>query len=349
MDKRLILAVAGSGKSTLILNDLSPHSRSLILTYTNQNLFSLSKSIRERNGGVIPENIEVSTYFSFLYSFCIRPYLSYKLRDNGFVYGALPTEVLKIPRSNISHYMTKGRYLYAPRAAKLLRDRNLTGQVLDRLSTHFDKLYIDEVQDFAGNDFNFILELSQARIDTLFTGDYFQHTYDTSRDGNTRSSLHKKGVAAYSLEFEKAGFRVDSQLLSRSHRCSPTVCEYISSELGIEISSHRSEPTEVERIDSAELEQSIFDDPSVVKLFYNNSREYDCFSNNWGNSKGLNSYHDVCVVLNKKTAQMLSIGKGRDIPEATKNKLYVACSRARGNLYLVDGDRIGRFLRKRPR
>ena len=37
MDKRVIFAVAGSGKTTYIVNNLFPEKRSLIITYTKNN------------------------------------------------------------------------------------------------------------------------------------------------------------------------------------------------------------------------------------------------------------------------------------------------------------------------
>ena len=48
MDKRVIFAVAGSGKTTFIINSLSLESNSLIVTFTNNNLHSLkTRIIRE--------------------------------------------------------------------------------------------------------------------------------------------------------------------------------------------------------------------------------------------------------------------------------------------------------------
>lgn len=38
-------------------------------------------------------------------------------------------------------------------------------------------------------------------------------------------------------------------------------------------------------------------DGNVVKLFYQEHYKYGCLSNNWGASKGLDHYNDVCVVL----------------------------------------------------
>ena len=336
MDKKLILAVAGSGKTTHILNDLKPENRSVILTYTNQNLFSIEESLRRNNGGIVPAHVEVRTYFSFLYSFCLRPYLSYDLRDNGLVYGPVPISAQKKKKSSLEHYMSSGRYLYAARAAKLLLESKVMPKVKERLRRHFDCLYVDEVQDFAANDFNFLLDISQSGVKALYAGDYYQHTYDTSRDGSTRSTLHSKGLEAYIAEFKKVGFIVDDATLASSRRCSPSVCAYISDTLGIEIDSHRTDAVEVRYLSDPTEIVRVFLDPKIVKLFYQSYQKHNCVGNNWGNSKGLDSYTDVCVVLNKTTFDLLQKGKGRDLATATKNKLYVACSRARGNLYFVE-------------
>lgn len=336
MGKQLILAVAGSGKTTHILNDISPERRSLILTYTNQNLFSLEGKIRDKYGGVIPDFVEVRTYFSFLYAFCVRPYFSYYLRDNGFVYGPIPKAIQKTKKDTLAHYMSKGRYLYAARAAKLVKEDVALQKVADRLSRHFDNLYVDEIQDFAANDFNFLLDIANSDVEVLYVGDYFQHTYDTSRDGNTRSTLYAKGLDAYVAEFRKAGFEIDTTTLSHSRRCSPTVCSYITDTIGIDIGSHREDATEIAYLSDPADVLAVYRDPEVAKLFYQNHSKYDCYSNNWGNSKGLDKYQDVCVVLNKTTLGLLEAGRGTELAPATKNKFYVACSRARGNLYFVD-------------
>lgn len=45
MDKRVIFAVAGSGKTTYIVNSLTADKRSLIVTYTNSNFDNLTQKI----------------------------------------------------------------------------------------------------------------------------------------------------------------------------------------------------------------------------------------------------------------------------------------------------------------
>ncbi len=45
MDKKVIFAVAGSGKTTYIVNTLSDSKKSLIVTYTTANYENLRKKI----------------------------------------------------------------------------------------------------------------------------------------------------------------------------------------------------------------------------------------------------------------------------------------------------------------
>lgn len=78
MDKRVVFAVAGSGKTSLIISSLSLEQRALILTYTEANQSNLRRKIIERFG-CVPDNIKVMGYFSFLYQFCYLPFLSLRL------------------------------------------------------------------------------------------------------------------------------------------------------------------------------------------------------------------------------------------------------------------------------
>ena len=213
-----------------------------------------------------PDNIIVMTYFSFLYKFCFRPFHSYRLRDRSFtwelpIYGQTPPQ-----KSVLGHYMTKGRYLYSNRVAKYLIEKNTVPKIIARLEEFFDCLCIDEVQDFAANDFNFILEISKAKLKVLYVGDFFQHTYDTSRDGNIKKNLHKKGVSSYLNFFKKKNFHIDLESLDKTHRCTPDVCKFISDTLDITISSHRSDRSMVEVVTDPKRAVELYFDLSLIHI-----------------------------------------------------------------------------------
>lgn len=51
--------------------------------------------------------------------------------------------------------------------------------------------------------------------------------------------------------------------------------------------------------------------------------------------KGLDHFNDVCVVLNKTTCDLFLKGRLEDLSAQTRNKLYVACTRAHRHLYIM--------------
>lgn len=340
MDKRLILAVAGSGKTTKIIESLDTKKHSLVITYTNNNFQNLKERI-VRKFGYFPNNIVLWTYFSFLYKFCYRPLLSYKFKAKGINYEKHPNRYVKQfkivdgkRQINGDYFVDNNNRLYSNRIAKLLELQSEFNTINSRLSKYFDNLFVDEVQDFAGHDFNLLRNLSQADIEMMFVGDFYQHTFDTSRDGNVNKSLHKD-YDFYVASFVKMGMSIDKESLKNSHRCSPSVCAFIRDNLNIEIHSNRDDDTQIIVVDTQEQADEIFRNEQIVKLFYRQHYEYGCYSRNWGDCKGEDKYNDVCVVLNQKTVNLFQKHRPVELKPQARNKLYVACSRARGNLYLV--------------
>ena len=62
-----------------------------------------------------------------------------------------------------------------------------------------------------------------------------------------------------------------------------------------------------------------------------------------GASKGLDRFQDVCIVLNKTTLVSYKKGKLDSVAPSTKNKLYVACTRARGDIYMIPHTFIDKY------
>ena len=89
MDKRVIFATAGSGKTTYIVNSLSAEKRSLIITYTVGNYLNLEKKICKKFNGICPDNITLMRYFPFLYRFCYRPFLADQVKSKGICYEVI--------------------------------------------------------------------------------------------------------------------------------------------------------------------------------------------------------------------------------------------------------------------
>jgi DNA helicase II / ATP-dependent DNA helicase PcrA len=334
MGKKVIFAVAGSGKTTYILEQLSLEKSSLVITYTLNNLKNLRDGVVKKFG-FFPSNIKILSYFTFLYTFCYKPFLSLKFKAKGINFDKNPNQGAK--QTETKYYFDYYGRIYSNRIAKFLESQNVLGDVNFRISKYFDNLFIDEVQDLAGQDFNFLESISKANIEMTFVGDFFQHTFDTSRDGNLNASLHDD-YGKYKAHFTKMGIKVDVESLKKSYRCSPTICNFITENLGIEIFSNRSDDTKIHFVETPEQADEIFQDRSIVKLFYWKHHQYRCYSRNWGDCKGENKYDDVCVVMNKTTLDKFKKKNLNGLPPQTKNKFYVACSRARNDLYLVSDE-----------
>ena len=343
MDKRVVFAVAGSGKTSSIIGSLNTDSRCLIVTYTENNTRHLKNRVIDKFGE-IPVGVRIYSYFTFLYSFCFRPLCGYELKTKGINFSfPLPPHVQRSRKNTKRHYIDDNGRLYANRIAKLLIEFGVLPDLMQRIEKFYDSVFIDEVQDFAANDFNLICALAKANVEMRLVGDFYQHTFDTSRDGNIQKNLHECFIS-YCDRLRKSGFEVDLLTLSNSYRCSPTVCTFVSENLGVNISSHREDEVVVRYIDDDVVEiDSIFNNDSVVKLFYQNSHKYKGNTANWGSTKGLDHFQDVCVILNPTTLKAFESAKLDQLSPTTKNKLYVACTRAKGNLYFISEKMLKKY------
>lgn len=339
MGKRVIFAVAGAGKTTTIVNDLEETSRALIVTYTNNNLFNLKRKIKSKFG-YMPEGIKVMSYFSFLYCFCYRPFLLYKMKTTGIFYEPNPNTFAR--RTDDTYFISPSRRLYSNRIALLVQDKELCERIRQRISKYYDKFIIDEVQDLSGHDFNLLLELVKTEADILLVGDFYQYTYATSRDGNVRRNLHSD-YDTYKQLFSQSGLIVDESTLLKSYRCSPTTCEFVKDKLGINIESHNTSRTSLRELTDNEIADFMSND-DIIKLFYRQSNQYSVHGRNWGDSKGEDRYNNVCVVLNPTTYNLFQRNRLSNMSGMTKHKFYVAITRARANVYFVTQSKLDDYL-----
>lgn len=326
MDKQLILAVAGSGKTYRIVNELDLKKRYLLITYTKSGIYSIKNEVINRFG-YLPKNIKIKNYFSFLYLFCYKPFFSDSHNVKGITWH--------YPKNFFDNsFLTKNNYLYHNRISKLLISKNNIQEVKARVEKYYDYVLFDEIQDFGGNDFNFLLELTQSNVKFLLVGDFFQHTFDTSRDKNTNKSLHNS-LEDFKAKFKSFGFTFNNSELIKSRRCSKTTCNFIQNRIGIEIESNTCRITECELIENKEKVKKILENDDIVKLFLTRHYDYECRSDNWGACKGL-GFDNICVVINDQILREFKLGGTINFKSnITRNKFYVACSRTRNNLYFV--------------
>lgn len=131
------------------------------------------------------------------------------------------------------------------------------------------------------------------------------------------------------------GLSIDDGTLKKGRRCPPAVCGFIRDMVRIDIESHGNGEYEVALVEEAQRAEELCASDTTVKLFYQEHEKCGCYSRKWGGAKGDDHYGDVCVVLNATTLKAYKIGGLKHLAPTTRSKLYVACSRTRGNLYFV--------------
>lgn len=343
MDKTLILAVAGAGKTTEIINKIKKDDKTLIITYTENNYNILKNNVIKKFKG-IPDNIKIYTYFTFLYRFCFLP-LKKCFKVNGLEFNNNPNRYIKA--NNINYYYNGlSKKMYHNRLAKICLDY-FNKDIIKRLEKYFDCIYIDEIQDFASHDFNLLLSIIKANCNILLVGDFYQHTFDTSRDGQVNSTLYNN-YDNYINKIKTSDFniKIDTVNFLKSKRCSKQVCKFITDHLKIKIESYYNNESEIKEIYDENIIDKLVNDNKIVKLFYQNSKKYDIKNkDNWGNSKG-NTYINTCVILNKNSYEKYKKHKLNELPPSTKNKLYVALSRATKNVYIIDEKYLDKYKEK---
>ena len=110
MSSRLMIAGAGSGKTTFLINEALEIKDTpvLITTFTDANEESIRKHIIGING-CIPANITIQTWFSFLLQHGVKPYQSYVF--DGDISGLL----LVSQKSGLKYVTKRGPVYYSER------------------------------------------------------------------------------------------------------------------------------------------------------------------------------------------------------------------------------------------
>ncbi|MEG1957805.1 MAG: AAA family ATPase [Lachnospiraceae bacterium] len=359
MDKRVILAVAGAGKTYHICHMVDPNKRNLILAYTNQNIHNIQRELYHAHG-CVPELTTVSTFDSFVYHNLILPYEPSIVGHFGhpaFVSRGIctiepPPKIIKnikgkvspnakyFPKDRFAHYITNGRQYYCATLSELAlqvkqKQESLIKRAAARLNLFYDSVLIDEFQDFREYDYDLIMALAKLLNNVILVGDYHQHS--VSATNNSGKPFKKKsndvGYDDFVASLENAGFKVDTTTLNKSRRCSADICNYVSEKLGIGIASHGENVGSVIWADDKAVE--VLENRQIMKLVFKEAINYTFEALNWSYSKG-DTLDAACVILTDKfdglddekySTQGISI--------STINKLYVAMTRSRGDLYLI--------------
>lgn len=226
---RVIVASAGSRKTTFIVEQaLAIRDKNvLITTYTNENVDQINSYLIKQNG-CVPENITVISWFRFLLQDGVRPYQNHmtdKGRINNINFVATPNRYTKKADVN-NYYLTDGNNIYCDRVTDFIYqcDQRSRGLVLKRLEKIYAHIFIDEVQDLAGYDLEYLEKLFCSSISIVAVGDPRQATFSTNK-----SSKNKQFKKSHILDWIKAKqaskiFTVEER--TDCYRSNQAICDF---------------------------------------------------------------------------------------------------------------------------
>lgn len=363
MDKRIILAVAGSGKTYKLGHDIDETKRNIVLAYTNQNIKNIRKEIIDKYGK-IPKNTLVLTFDSFLYRYFIRPYekiiLKFwnksKVKMNGVEINIKPEPRFKNRKPNFKykkinefeHYILKDKY-YCSRIPELIlyikdENQNLFKMAMDNINKFCDYIYIDEVQDFREKYYELLESIIKECNNIVLVGDYYQHS--TNGENNSGKPFNNCTYEQYVEKLKHLGLEVDAISLKKSRRCPKKICEFVKEKFKIDIDAIDENPDgEIVFLEEENEIDAILNDDSIIKLVYNNSKIYKFNSIGWGISKG-DTFINTCIILTGEYSNIKSNSFSLPKSQISNNKLYVAFTRAKNIVYVISKNKFDLYREK---
>lgn len=363
---KVVLAVAGAGKTFSICNNIDVSKRNLILSYTNENIFNIKMELQKRFNA-IPNNTIVQTFDSFILDYFIWPYYE-KIQLELFGKKYKPGKCLSFSKvntfnpdklwmnksTNFLKYFIKGTEdnyilinesiptLILTEELKFNDGMSLFEKGLNRIKKFYDCLYIDEFQDYRRDKYHLMIKIMKNVSYGIMYGDYFQHSV-VGQNNYGVPFTKKSTYEGFVKELIKYGFEVDNKSLMHTRRCSENVCEFIREKLNITIYSdvNMNRQGEISYVFTKEELDNVFSSGGVRILSLTNEKKWNSIS--FGLSKG-NTYLNTLVVipdkyLKNKVEGILPIEEG-----VTKNKIYVALTRATGNTYLTSRKTIKEYF-----
>lgn len=229
-ENRVIIAYAGSGKTTKLVNEaLANRDRRIaIVTYTNNNTREIGKRFGEWSSG-IPKHVDVMTWFGFLLRECARPYQRSKYvgkRIESLLFVNKHSTQYVQESDTRHHYFANDELIYSDKIARFVVEceKNSSQAVTARLGKIYSDVFIDEFQDLAGWDLEVIKMLLQSEIRVTLVGDPRQHIYSTNPAKKNEQYL---GVTLVKLvkKWEKNGL-CSLGYMNGTHRCNSEICDF---------------------------------------------------------------------------------------------------------------------------
>lgn len=365
-----MIAAAGAGKTTFLVTEaLKIHDRKvLITTFTDENVREIKKKFIEING-FVPNNIHIKGWFSFLLQDCLKPYQCVLNEDLfgkriGFNYwtegrsgfkGMWKGRPMYWGEKDFFKYFFDSNFsIYSDKVSKFvvrIHEKD-NGLIFNRLARIYGYFFIDEIQDFAGYDFDIIKSLYSSIENVIAVGDPRQTTYSTHH--SQKYEQYSKGkIKDFFTEKLNGICEIDEETLCKSHRNEQIIC-HISSQLFPEFAPSESceccNDTHIEHL-------GIFYIPESKHLSY--LEKYTPTQLRWdARSKKVNALYPVMNIGSSKgltfervllypTKQMIEWFKDETIrfEQQTQSKFYVGLTRAKYSLGILIADKDIRKMR----
>lgn len=340
-DKVAIIAGAGTGKSTLLRRQALAavqNNRVLYLTFTESNAYEFEESVR-RDVGVIPSNMTIMTWYSFLLAHGVRPFPLQTIPeriDSCVLLGGRVRQRRGVHKGDHDYYCPRRGEAYAARLSELMLacDNQWGGEVFRRIGRAFPIIFIDEAQDFSGADYDVIDRLIQIADGAVIVGDPRQATYRTGRE-----PLHSGFSNIFEFIETNGLCEIDRDSLSVSYRCPEEVinlANLLYQGLYPEVISAQPR-TDIKRVfflRKSEVIDYAAAKKCVALTLRKDTKVPDSLSRiNMGESKGLS----IPNVIIYPTGDMKKWLKGNKVDWApeTLAKFYVAITRASESVAFV--------------
>ena len=241
INNKLIVAAAGSWKTTFLVNEaLRKDDSVLITTFTEANEEEIKKKFIEINW-FIPSNITIQTWFSFLLQHWVKPY-QWWLCDkdiNGLIlvesqswikyigkFWPVPYKEEEIEK----HYFTDSWKIYSDKLSKFVIKANKHSKwhVINRIERVYKNIFVDEVQDLAWYDLEFIKLLFDSNSNILLVWDPRQVTYKTHYEKKYWKYKDGKIIEFIENECKKDICIIDDTSFNHSHRNNKFICDFSS-------------------------------------------------------------------------------------------------------------------------
>jgi superfamily I DNA/RNA helicase len=352
-NNKLIIAAAGSGKTTFLVNKAleQKEGKVLITTYTQANEAEIRKKIIEINK-CIPENVTVQTWFSFLLQHGVKPFQGnlFEKKIKGLILVNSQSGLKAYTKSKQpiyfgeekefeKYYFSNGLKIYSDKLSKFVFRCNekSDGSVIDRLARIYNHIYIDEVQDLAGYDLELLKLLFKCSSDILLVGDPRQGTYSTN--SSSKNKKFKKSEIIHFFEDASMDIETDQTSLMTNYRCNPQICD-LSNKLFADFQSTTSGNNTITEHDGVyfikeEDIETYLQEHKPVQLRDSKKKEVNQNHRvmNFGEAKGL-SFDRVLIYPTKPFIDWLK-SNNAELAPTSRSKFYVALTRARHSVGIL--------------